>query len=450
MIQRIRNIYTTYQEDFRANTKLAYPIMLGQLGQIATNLADNLMVGRLGAAPLAAVSLSVAIFIIFAIVGLGLSFGLPPLVAEAHSSGKHRRISQLFKHSMIINVAFALIAMAVMLGLIPLLSMMGQDVEVIDLARPYLRICAFSLIPMMIFQTFRCFSDGMSETLPPMIAMIVGNVINILVNYVLIFGNWGAPHMGVAGAAIGTFVARCSMIIVIVALLINWKDLWSYIKQAQYRVYQSIIFKKLLSISVPIALQMFFEVGAVAGVAIIMGNLGKEAQAAHQIAINLASIPFLICSGLGMAAAVRVGRQLGLKNKPGMLRAGESASIQVVFFMTVTAAIFYVFREALPHLYIDDDAVLSIASILLIYAAIFQIPDGLQVVTLGMLRGAQDVNRPTIITFIAYWIIGIPIGVLLSFYFKIGPQGLWIGLVFGFLVASLMLQYRFRKILKEI
>ena len=407
------------------------------------------MVAKLGPAHLAAVSLSVAIFIIFLIVGIGISFSLPPLVAEAHSAKQNHRIGQYFKHSLLINIGFALIGLIAMLSLIPLLGLTGQDQEVISLAKPYLQISAYSLIPMMIFQTLRCYSDGMSETLPPMIAMIAGNILNILLNYMLIFGKFGAPALGVAGAALGTLIARGVMILILLGLLIKWKDLWSYITGIDYMSYQRSLIKKMLSISIPISLQLFFEVSAVAGVAILMGLLGKEAQAGHQIAINIASVPFLICSGLGMAASVRVGNQLGLRDPNGMFRAGVSNFIQVTFLMILAGSLLYLFRGVLPSLYLDDPAVLSVASTLLIFAALFQIPDGLQVVILGSLRGAQDVNIPTLISFIAYWVIGIPIGCLLSFYFDIGPQGLWIGLVTGFTIAAILLQWRFRYIINR-
>ena len=326
---------------------------------------------------------------------------------------------------------------------------MGQEQEVISLAKPYLQICAYSLIPMMMFQTLRCYADGMSETLPPMIAMIAGNVLNIGLNYMLIFGKLGAPALGVAGAALGTLIARCVMIMILVGLLIKWKDLWTYITGIDYLSYQRTLIKKMLSISIPVSLQLFFEVSAVAGVAILMGLLGKEAQAGHQIAINIASVPFLICSGLGMAASVRVGNQLGLRDPNGMFRAGVSNFIQVTFLMILAGSLLYLFRGVLPSLYLDDPAVLSVASTLLIFAALFQIPDGLQVVILGSLRGAQDVNIPTLISFIAYWVIGIPIGCLLSFYFDIGPKGLWIGLVTGFAIAAILLQWRFRYIINR-
>ena len=343
-------MYLKYKDDFRANTKLAIPIVFGQLGQIATNIADNVMVAKLGPAHLAAVSLSVAIFIIFLIVGIGISFSLPPLVAEAHSAKQNHRIGQYFKHSLLINIGFALIGLIAMLSLIPLLGLIGQDQEVISLAKPYLQISAYSLIPMMIFQTLRCYSDGMSETLPPMIAMIAGNILNILLNYMLIFGKFGAPALGVAGAALGTLIARGVMILILLGLLIKWKDLWSYITGIDYMSYQRSLIKKMLSISIPISLQLFFEVSAVAGVAILMGLLGKEAQAGHQIAINIASVPFLICSGLGMAASVRVGNQLGLRDPNGMFRAGVSNFIQVTFLMILAGSLLYLFPWSAPEL----------------------------------------------------------------------------------------------------
>ena len=437
--------YSYYRQDFAQNLKLALPIMAGQVGNITVNVVDNLMVGALGVGELASVSFSVSIYIIFLVVGMGISFALPPLVSEADGAGNPREISQFFKHSFVLNLGFAFFSLLMIELAMPHLHFLGQDPEVVDLARPYLRISAWSMIPFMIFQSLRCYSDGMSATIHPMTAIIIGNVFNILFNYMFIFGKFGAPQLGVEGAALGTLLARSLICFILLGLLFRRNRLWVHLQAANFRVYQKRLFKRLLSLGIPSSMQMFFEVSAFAGASLLMGSISKDAQAAHQIAINLASITFLICQGLAMAATVRVGNQLGQRNAEGVRRAGFSAIIQVVLFMFVTALIFVIARDYLPTLYIADQQVISLAATLLILAAFFQIPDGVQVAALGVLRGLQDVKRPTLITFIAYWIFGLPVSWLAAFNANLGPVGIWIGLVFGLTVSAILLTWRFNR-----
>ena len=419
--------------------------MTGQVGQIMVNLADNIMVGRLGPVPLAAVSLSIAIFVMLFVVGMGISFALPPLVSEADGAEDHSGIPQYFKHSLIINLTYAVICVVLIELFIPYMHILGQDPEVVAMAQPYLVISAWSMIPMMLFQTFKGHSEGLSHTVQPMIAMLVGNVVNVIANYMLIFGEWGAPAMGVEGAAIGTLISRFVMVIVVVYLLYKNKKLWYHIKVANFKKYKRNLFRKVLSLGIPSSLQMFFEVSAFASASILMGMLSANAQAAHQISINLASTTFMICAGIGMASTIRVGNKLGERNDIGMKKAGISSILLVTMFMTFTGFFFFIFREQLPLIYMNNTEVVSIASILLIMAAIFQIPDGVQVVALGALRGLQDVKMPTIITFISYWLIGIPASYILAFKMDYGPLGVWIGLVLGLVVSAIWLTLRFIK-----
>lgn len=437
------NFWATYKKDFRLNLKLAAPIMAGQAGQITVNVVDNLMVGHLGAASLSAISMATAIFIVFLVVGMGISYGLPPLISKADGAGDYDQIPAFFKHSLVINIIIAFLIIAGIESLIPLMDHLGQDPEALILAKPYLRISAWSMLPIMLFQTFRCYSDGMSETLPPMIAMLIGNAANIFLNYVLIFGKFGVEPLGVRGAALGTLISRVIMLVLLTAILFYWKDLWSYIRKAQFFTYQKSIFNKIFSLSIPTSMQMFFECSGFAGSSLLMGMIHKEAQAAHQIAINLAAISFLICSGLGMASTIRVGNQLGQKNFDGVRKAGISAIIQVVLFMFCVGIIFIITRHFLPTMYIDDGKVISIAAGLLVLAAIFQIPDGVQVVAIGALRGVQDVKMPTFITFVAYWVFGLPISYVAAFHFDLGPAGVWWGLVFGLSISAGLLTLRF-------
>lgn len=437
--------YSRYAQYFRENLRLALPIMGGQLGQIMVNLADNIMVGRLGAASLAAVSLANSIFVVFIVLGFGLSFALPPLISEAHGANESKRISQYFKHSLVINLVFAVVAFILILLGLPLLEHMGQDPEVVALAHPYLLIMSISLLPLMIFQTLRCYSDGLSETMPPMIAIIAGNIINVVMNYCLIYGKWGFPKMGVTGAATGSLIARVLMMVIIMVIIWQWKDIKKYIQAVDFKKYKNLFFIKILNLGIPSSLQGFFEISAFSGAALIMGIIGKNEQAAHQIAINLASITFLICSGFSMAATIRVGNQLGKKDYPTLRDIGFSTFIQVSAFMLIGAAIFALCNELLPQLYIDDDHVVSIAAMLLLFAAVFQIPDGVQVVALGALRGLQDVLAPTRITFISYWLVGLPISYLTAITYGYGPKGVWLGLILGLTVSSAQLVWRFHK-----
>ena len=218
-------IIKRYKNDFSANFKLALPIMAGQLGQITVYLADNIMVGRLGAISLAAVSFAVALIAVPVVIGMGIAFALPPLVSEADGARQPKKISQYFKHSLIVNIGIGIISCFIMLFSLRYLHLLGQEPEVVEIARGYIYYSALAMIPMMFFLTFRSYADGMSETMPPMIAMIAGNVINIALNYVLIYGKFGIPALGVDGAALASLIARISMVVILLIILMNWKDL---------------------------------------------------------------------------------------------------------------------------------------------------------------------------------------------------------------------------------
>lgn len=438
-----------YTSDFKLNLKLALPIMAGQLGQVMVNLADSIMVGRLGAEALAAVAVATAIFVAVIVLGMGLSFALPALVSEADGANEERKISSYFKHSLAVNMIFAIVTTVLIYFGLPLLDFMGQDPEVLVLAKSYLLISAWSLIPMMLFLTLRAYSEGMSKTIPPMIAMIVGNVINVVLNYLLIFGHYGLPEMGVDGAALASFIARVAMVFLLLIIIFKSDFLSVHLKRINLRKYNWQQFKKVLRLGVPSSLQMFFEVSAFSGAALIAGMVSKEVQAAHQIAINLASITFLICTGLAMASTIRVGNQLGKKDYPAMRKAGMSALVQVSLFMAIFSVLFVLFRSYLPYLYIDDEEVVQIAATLLIFAAIFQIPDGVQVTALSTLRGIQDVKVPTLITLISYYLIGIPTSYISAIHLEMGGSGVWLGLLVGLSISATLLTMRFNQLSKR-
>ena len=435
-----------YINEFHGNLLLAFPIMAGSLGQVSVNFIDNLMVGRLGAEALAAVALAIAIYIPFYVVGKGISYGLTPLIAEADGADRSDKVPALLRHSMVINIVFALLCALVIYFGVSILDHLGQDSAVVALAKPYMVISGWALIPMMFFQTLKCYSEGMSETKPAMIASLTGNVLNVFLNFALIYGYWGAPALGVKGAALGTLISRVLMVLFLLIILSRKSVLWSHLKNSISMSIESIEIKKILTLGIPTSMQMFFEVTAFAAASLIMGTLGAHELAAHQIAINLSAITFLTCTGLALATSIRVGNQLGQVNYDRMHNIGIAAIIQGALFMLAMAILFILLRNILPTMYIADPAVIKIAALLLVVAGFFQISDGIQVVSLGALRGLQDVKTPTIITFLAYWLIGIPISYISARFLGWGPMGVWLGLLTGLTVSAILLSSRFYSI----
>jgi len=424
--------------------------MLSQLGHVLVGVADSVMVGRLGAEPLAAAALANVIFHILMTFGIGVSYAITPLVAAADGEGIIVKSSEVLKHGTVINFVISII-----LGLLIFIGGHGlyyfdQPVEVLKLAIPYLWIITASIIPLMLFQSARQFAEGLSQTRQPMYITIGSNVINITLNYILIYGKLGFPAFGLNGAGYATLISRI--------LMAAW--MWIYIlKSSRYKPYfqmmkevvlNKLMTYKMLRIGLPAGFQFFFEVGAFGFSAIMIGWLGARALAAHQIAINMASISYMMATGIAAAATIRVGNQFGRKDITTLRIAAFSSFIMVIVFMLGFAITFIFGRHYFPTLYINDVEVVSVASSLLVIAAFFQLSDGVQVVGLGALRGLADVKIPTFITFFAYWIIGLPFGYFLGFKLDMGVEGIWYGLLTGLTVASVMIVTRFQIITKNI
>ncbi len=432
---------------------------MGMLGHTFVQLADNIMVGQLGTAELAAVSLGNSFVFIAMSLGIGFSTAITPLVAEADGAGNKNNAKSALKHGLFLCTILGLALFCAVYLAKPIMYYMKQPEEVVKLAMPYLNLVAFSLVPLVIFQAFKQFSDGMSQTKYAMYATVLGNVINIVLNYLLIFGTFGFPKMGIVGAAIGTLVSRVVMIVFIWFLLNRNEKLKGYVTNFNFRKIEQAVIKKLISLGFPSALQMFFEVAIFTAAIWLSGVLGKNAQAANQIALNLSSMTFMFGMGLGVAAMIRVGNQKGLKNFKELRRIGQSIFL-LTFFLEIFFAILFLWgRNWFPTLYLDlDDAlnisdnseVIILAAKLLFVAAFFQISDGIQVVVLGALRGLQDVKIPTFITFIAYWLIGFPVSFYLGLHTSLGSMGIWIGLLTGLTASAIMLYIRFNYLTKKL
>lgn len=429
--------------------------MLGMLGHTFVSFVDNIMVGQLGTAELAAVSLGNSFMFIAMSLGIGFSTAITPLIAEADSSDNFKQAKSTFKHGLFLCSAIGILMFLMVFFSKPLMYLMKQPIEVVELAIPYLDLVAFSLIPMIIFQAFKQFSDGMSMTRYPMYATIIANLLNVLLNYLLIFGKLGFPEMGIVGAAYGTLLSRFVMVVYLWWLLTKKERSRKLVTNIKLFVLDKLMLRKIISLGAPSAMQMFFEVAIFTAAIWLSGLLGKNPQAANQIALNLSSMTFMVAMGLSVASMVRVGNQKGLQNFKELRRIAFSIFLLGIILAVGFATIFFVFHKSLPNLYVDlsdtnnyadNMEVMKIAANLLIAAAIFQISDSIQVVVLGALRGLQDVKVPTIITFISYWVVGFPI----SFYFgkeeMYGSFGIWLGLLAGLTTASILLFIRFNKL----
>ena len=448
-----------YTKEFNYNLKLAFPVILGMLGHIFVSFADNIMVGQLGAAELAAVSLGNSFFFIAMSLGIGFASAITPLVAEADSTKNSLGVKNALKHGLILCSILSVLLYLLMLLAIPVIHYMKQPLEVVELAIPYLYIISISIIPLVVFEALKRFSDGLSNTKYPMYATIAANIINIIINYLLIFGSFGFPKLGIVGAGIGTLVSRIIMIFFLSLMFMKKEKFKPYILNIKFRIVDSLIFKKIINIGFPSALQMLFEVGIFTAAIWMSGVLGKNFQAANQIAFNLSAMTFMVGVGLSVAAMIRVGNQKGLSDFIELRRIAFSVFMLTVLIEMFFAVMFLVFRDWLPTIYLDTEnlsktlentEVILIASKLLLIVALFQIFDGLQVVILGALRGMQDVKIPTIITFVSYWLIGFPISFYLGIYTPLKSTGIWIGLLISLVCASIMLYLRFNYLTKKL
>ena len=417
--------------------------MIGHLGHILVGLADNIMVGRLGAAQLAAVSLGNSFVFIAFSLGIGFSFAITPLIAEADGENDIEKGRKYFQHGLILCTILGLSMFLMLVLATPILHYMNQPEEVVELAIPYLNIVAFSMIPLMIFQAFKQFTDGLSQTKYGMHATLIANVVNVVLNFFLIYGIWIFPRLELEGAALGTLFSRFAMLIFIVLILRSKDKFTPFLKRLKLIEIHKKVFYEIINLGFPTAMQMLFEVGIFTAAIWLAGTLGTIDQAANQIALNLSSMTFMIAVGLGVTATIRVGNQKGLQNFSNLRRISFSIFLQVFIIEFFFAIGFIVLKDVLPLVYIDNLSVVNTAASLLLIAGLFQLSDGFQVVVLGALRGMQDVKIPTFLTFIAYWVVGFPISYILGKTLNYGSQGIWIGLLAGLTTSAILLFLRF-------
>jgi MATE family multidrug resistance protein len=444
--------FAGFRSHFRENILLAYPVMLSQLGHVIVQVADTVMIGRiLGPTALASAAFANGVFAGMAIFfGVGLSYAITPLVAKADGEGNKESISGILRHGVVINLIAGLVICAILLCARFWVNALDQPEEVVAMGLPYLNIIAFSIIPLMIFQTFRQFAEGLSRTRMAMVIVIGANLINIGLNYVFMKGLFGISPMGVNGAGWATLISRVIMA-VCMALYVYQANAFRPLRSG-WRVgnYSRGLFSKMLHIGIPAGMQYIFEAGAFSVSFVMMGWISADAVASHQIALNLATISYMMATGFAAAATVRVGNQFGRKDRVVLREAAFSLLVMGVIFMSLWALIFLAGRETLASWYIDDATVIRMAGPLIVIAGFFQISDGAQVVMTGACRGLQDVKVPMWLILIAYWIIALPLGYVMSFTLELGAIGIWIGLLGGLTITAVLMFIRFNRLSKTV
>ena len=445
--------FRDYKAQYAANIRLALPVVLTQIGLILTQIADNVMVGRYGGAdpvPLAAISFGGAVAFICFITAIGMAMGLTPLIGELFAQGDRDESARLLQNGILFYTLLGVVATVVQLAGAPLLYRFGQPVEVVDMALPYYRLLAWSMPFIMLFFAFKQFLEGVGNTHAELIVTIIANLANVGLNWILINGYWGFPAMGAAGAGLATLLAR-----VLTALLM----IGYFCSRARYRPYLAGFslhrwscrrVGSLVRIGLPIALQMFLETSAFIGTSIMMGWLGTVAIGANQIAITLNNCAWMISSSISAATTIRIAHCYGARNIGELSRAAKASYHLIIGWALFMAASFVVLRNVLPQLFTANGEVIALTAELLLFVALFQLSDGLQNISVGILRGMQDVRIILPIAAISYWVLNLPVGYLFGFTCGMGPSGLFLGYSVGLTAAAMLLMLRIRRTVRRL
>ena len=429
--------------EIKKTIHLSIPIVVGQLGQMLMGVVDNIMVGKLGAIPLAAASIANSLFMLIMVVGFGLTMAVTPLTAMACGAGKDKECGVVLRQGILVNLLSGMILCALTFFLSETIPYLNQPPEIVAPASLYMKILGVSILPLMLFQSFRQFAEGVSFLKPAMVITLLANIVNVMANWIFIYGNLGVPALGLTGAGIATTGSRVFMAVALMVVVTRSSKMRRFDPFLNFGKIDFPMMRRLLSIGIPAGLQYFFEVSAFSASAIMIGWMGTTALAAHQIALNIAHISFMVAMGISSAATIRVSNAVGRQDIHGTRMAGFSAAVLCALFMASAGLLFILFRYFLPTLYISDKAVIDITASLLIIVAFFQISDGTQAVGIGILRGITDMKIPTLITLVAYWVMGLPSGYILAFGFDMGIFGVWYGLLISLTASGLFMMMRF-------
>ncbi len=438
--------FQAYLPYYRRNLRLAFPVMLTQLGAALVGLFDSIMVGHYGTADLAAVSFSNALFFTVMVFAMGALMAVTPLVGYAVGAGESKEhISGLLANGLIFTLLIAILALVLLAPCIPLLHRFGQEEDVVLAARPYFTLIVLSIVPFLFFCLCKQFLEGLGNTTVAMVITVACNLLNILLNYVFIFGHWGIRPMGAEGAGLATLIARTLTAVCFVVVILMRRDWRLYLTLIQRRMFRWQEIRQFIRIGVPIGFQSFVEAFLFTASFVIIGWISKESLAAHHIANQMADMTFMLAMGIGSATTIRVSHQLGKGDLPAV-RMASRASVHLCLMMnTIGALVMITLRNYLPYVFTSDPEVISIASTLILIAGLLQYADGLQCIGGAMLRGIQDVRVPMRIAYIAYLVVALPLGIVLTFPMGLGAKGMWIAFVIGLAIPAVCFHIRFQR-----
>lgn len=421
---------------------LAWPLVITQVGYIITGMVDTFFLGKIGSAEQAACILSNNLYILLLVFGIGVSYATTPLVTSANQNMDLLKKASLFKNSIFLNVSVSIICFIVLFISSGLLKYMHQPEDVIKLAVPFFNVLIFSMIPISLFFTCKQYCEGLSNTRMALFISIIGNIINIVLNYLLIYGKFGFPELGYIGSAWASFISRVFMGFSFLYLIFK-----SPITKEISAVYNTVKINKkelfhLAKIGLNAGLQLTFEVAAFVIAGLMSGIFGKEQIDAHGIALSIASFTYMFASGISSASTIRIGVYKAQENWLEIKQAAFSSIKLVMLIMGGFTILFLMINNFLPKVFSSDLQIVNLASKLLIIAALFQLFDGIQVTIVGVLRGLEDSKIPTLISLVGYWIIALPLAYWLAFILKYETVGVWIGLLVSLIFVALVLFWR--------
>ena len=436
----------SYGGHVRALSILGLPLIGGHLAQFAIGLTDTIMLGWYGVAELAAVTLAQSFFFVWFILGAGFAFAVMPMVASAAATGDHRRIRRATRMGLWLSLVYGMVAMPLMWWSEAILLAAGQQPQVAADAGSYLRIAGWGIFPALLVMVLKSYLAGLERTQAVLWITVIAAVVNGLVNYVLIFGHFGLPAMGLQGAALASLATQMVSVLAVIAYSL-WRlpehDLLRNLQRPDWEMMQEIFRHGL-----PIGLTTLCEVSLFTASAMMMGWLGTVPLAAHGIAVSVAGLTFMLHLGLSNAATIRVGNALGRRDRAHMVRGAVVVTVASLGVAVATALVFFLAPEPLILLFLDPDdpqkpEILAIGISLLAMAALFQLMDGMQAIALGLLRGLLDTGVPMVMAALSYWVIGVPTSYLLGFTLGLGGVGVWTGLILGLSTAGVLLLVRF-------
>jgi MATE family multidrug resistance protein len=427
-------------------SRLALPVVIAQVGLMMMGVVDTLMVGRVSAAALAAVALGNLYTFTSMVPGMGTLMVLDPVIAQAVGARDAEGVARGLQRGLLLSVALALVTSLVLLPVRPVLVLLHQPPVLIPMASSYVLISIGGVLPFLAFVVLRQSLQAFGEMRVMIAVIVVANGTNAFLNWVFVYGHLGSPAMGAPGSAWATCVSRWLMIALLAGF--GWRALHASLVPWRRETFHVAPLLAMLRLGIPIGLQQLLEYGVFAMIGVLMGILGTREMAAHQIALNLASLTFMVPLGVGAAAAVRVGHATGAADAEAARESARAAVLCGVGFMICSATVFLVMPGAIAGLYASDAPVLALAATLIPIAGVFQVFDGLQAVAAGILRGLGDTRIPFFINLAGFWLVGLPISVALGFHTSLRASGLWWGFVAGLMTVSCLSLLRVRNRLR--